>query len=100
VSETIKAKIKERLAFDEDEFRREWSARSFGMGMHYSEMQGARCYHNWIVTENLAPVLVELLRAGDSMRDELTNYYGGSKGECEWLKALAQFNLWLEGGGK
>lgn len=35
------------------------------------------------------PEVKALIEAGDNMREEITNYCGGSKGELEWLKALA-----------
>lgn len=35
------------------------------------------------------PEVKAMIEAGDNMREELTNYWGGSKGELEWLKALA-----------
>lgn len=35
--------------FNESEFKRQWSVRGVGMGMHHGELHGARCYHEWIV---------------------------------------------------
>lgn len=41
------------------------------------------------------PELKAFLEAGDNMREELSNFWGGSSGEDQWLTAVSQWRSFV-----
>lgn len=91
----LSTRLKQALALNKDKAEKLYGHSAMSSMAEGTWMpQGALAEH--ARTAPIVEALIECLSRADEMREELTNFYGGSGGECSYLKALARLETLLK----